>query len=131
MPRKIALILSLVLFCSAWPAVAQAGPPRNIRASVNKTIVWDAVPGATEYRLEWRLEDGDVWHPEPILNSKTSFRNRNFVYEKTYIVRVRVLRPSSVYRGWSPVKRLTFDPPKDLAEPVLTEGVGVSVSWQE
>ena len=129
MSRTIVLILSLVLFFSSAPALAALPAPTNIRAIVNKTIVWDAVPGATFYSLEWRGPGLAQWQPQPIENGATSYRSRRFEYGIEYLVRVRAKGGISGNSPWSDPVPITFPPPKGLAKPVLVKGDGVSVSW--
>ncbi len=129
MSRTIVPILSLVLFFSSAPALAALPAPTNIRAIVNKTIVWDAVPGATFYSLEWRGPGLAQWQPQPIENGATSYRSRRFEYGIEYLVRVRAKGGIFGNSLWSDPVPITFPPPKELAKPVLVKGDGVSVSW--
>ncbi len=129
MSRKIVLILSLVLFFSSSPALAALPVPKNIRTTLDKTIIWDKVLGATEYRVRWRDPSGDLWTEKRVQSGKTSYRYSGFDISKTYIIQVRAKGSIFGVSDWSDGKEFTFPAPKVLAKPVLTKGDGVSVSW--
>jgi len=132
MMRKIVLILLLVLFCfSVLPALAQQRlpAPKNIRSTVGKTIIWDKVVGATQYKIQYRDPSGGHLLNFTNRYGETSHFDANFEYGKTYSVRVRAKGDGYRTSYWSRFVPLSFPAPKKLATPVLTKGEGVSVSW--
>jgi len=131
MSRKIVLVLSLVLIFSAMPTLAQhqLPAPRNVRATVDKTIVWDKVDRADTYGVRWRDPDGGSWIYGVDKKGEASFRSRFFEYGKTYIIELQSKGSGFRNSDWSDGKEVTIPAPKVLEQPVLVEGDGVSVSW--
>ena len=112
------------------PTLIPLAAPGNLRATGLSKVIWDAVTGATKYRVEW----------SPAINgrssedvSATEYFVGNMAFDVTYSVRVQALSSSADYEkasAWSNSVELLYPTPKDLPAPGNLRKTGkLEVSW--
>ena len=81
---------------TATPTLIPLDAPGNVRTTEYQRVAWDAVTGATKYRVEWSPAIGVKTSAEV---TETNYFLGNMVYDRKYTVRVRALTTKANYES--------------------------------
>lgn len=122
------------------PSVQQ--PVREVRLSTDwgieqtmavttMTIAWDAVPNATSYEVQWRVNDKDWVYAGTVYAPEVSVTG---IYSGRYVARVQAVNSIGVHSRWtesavSTLQGKTGEPPKVAYLKAIGITFGIGLEW--